>query len=173
MTRGLRAPPAKGDDDVSTQGSALVCLGGACPALRLARRAYVHGEHRPAECALSTRTPGSSGRKGPGALRPANSGCHSGQGGRVCACPTHDGHPHPGVPATVSYVRQKPHVGDTPSPEYAAFYRNSAKTAVWQATFCTIQLQDLMATFRLSLVSGNLTDLDGKTQALAVCFPAS
>ena len=51
--------------------------------------------------------------------------------------------------------------------------RNSMRTALWQAKFCTLQLQGLMATLRLNVVSGNLTDLHGETQSMAVCFPAS
>jgi hypothetical protein len=54
-----------------------------------------------------------------------------------------------------------------------AYRTNQGKTEVWQAKFCTDQLQQIMATFNLNLVSGQLADMRGEIQSTAICFSGS
>ena len=54
-----------------------------------------------------------------------------------------------------------------------AYWTNRGKTEVWQTKFCTDQLKRIMATFRIDLVSGDLTNMSGETQSMAICSPGS
>jgi hypothetical protein len=54
-----------------------------------------------------------------------------------------------------------------------AYWTNRGKAEVWQTKFCTDKLKQIMATFRLNLVSGQLTDRRGEIQSMAICSSGS
>lgn len=47
--------------------------------------------------------------------------------------------------------------------------KNLARTAAWQTNFCSEEMQQLINTNNLWVVSGDLTDDKGETQSLALC----
>ncbi|MDP1519862.1 hypothetical protein Q8A57_02670 [Porticoccus litoralis] len=51
-----------------------------------------------------------------------------------------------------------------------AFIANRARTELWETKFCTLELVSLMKINQIDLVSGDLTNPEGKTQSLAVCM---
>jgi hypothetical protein len=55
------------------------------------------------------------------------------------------------------------------APSNAAFTENSAKRMVWEAKFCTEKLRALMRSANVNVVNGELVNLAGKTQFIAVC----
>ena len=57
------------------------------------------------------------------------------------------------------------------APETAAARRNTAKGVAWHTTFCTEQLQRLMAQFHLETVISHVHNRQGATQQLDACTP--
>jgi len=55
----------------------------------------------------------------------------------------------------------------------AAYWRNLGKTEVWSAKFCTVELKKIMTEFKIDMVSGDLTDMQGDTQRMSLCSPRS
>lgn len=53
----------------------------------------------------------------------------------------------------------------------AAYYTNIARTNAWSMKFRTKELKKIMLRHKIDLVIGDLTNLVGKTQSIAVCFP--
>jgi hypothetical protein len=50
-----------------------------------------------------------------------------------------------------------------------AFQINQGKVRLWTTKFCTPELKTTMRAFRIDLVSGRLSNMEGETQSLAVC----
>lgn len=51
----------------------------------------------------------------------------------------------------------------------AKFLANLARTEIWQARVCTEKIKQLMTKHKMFLVSFNLTNTSGETQAMGVC----
>lgn len=56
------------------------------------------------------------------------------------------------------------------STDRTARTENLGRTAVWQAKFCTRELKTIMARDGLDLVSGDLQNISGLTQSMALCI---
>ena len=51
----------------------------------------------------------------------------------------------------------------------AAYLTNVGITRAWSVRFCTDELKAIMSRYRIDLVTGNLTNLEGKTQRMSIC----
>lgn len=51
-----------------------------------------------------------------------------------------------------------------------AYLTKTGRTIVWKSMFCTNELRDIMVRHKIDLAVGNLTDLDGETQSMALCL---
>ena len=56
------------------------------------------------------------------------------------------------------------------APGNAAYLANIGRTKVWSAKFCTKQLKSMMSQYKIDLVTGDLANLSGKTQSMAICW---
>lgn len=54
-------------------------------------------------------------------------------------------------------------------PGNAAYLSNVGRTKAWSTRFCTPELKAIMSRFGVDIVTGNLTDLAGDTQSMAIC----
>ena len=49
------------------------------------------------------------------------------------------------------------------------YWTNLGKTKSWQTKFCTDELKAIMTTFEIDVVSGDLANMQGETQSMAIC----
>lgn len=49
------------------------------------------------------------------------------------------------------------------------YWTNLGKTKSWQTKFCTDELKAIMTTFGIDVVSGDLSNMQGETQSMAIC----
>jgi hypothetical protein len=71
----------------------------------------------------------------------------------------------------LTFETSSPALLKSPSGEgdQVAFLKNSGKVDLWQRKFCSLGLIPIMVRHGLDLVSGDLRDLKGETQSLAIC----
>ena len=55
------------------------------------------------------------------------------------------------------------------APGNAAYLVNIGRTKAWSAKLCTKQLKAMMSRYKIDLVTGDLANLSGKTQSMAIC----
>jgi hypothetical protein len=53
--------------------------------------------------------------------------------------------------------------------DHNAYLINQGKVRMWTAKFCTPELKTTMQVFGIDLVSGDLTNMEGETQSMALC----
>ena len=51
----------------------------------------------------------------------------------------------------------------------AAYLTNVGRTKAWSIKFCTDKLKRIMSRYKLDLVTGDLTNLESKTQSMSIC----
>ena len=54
-------------------------------------------------------------------------------------------------------------------PTNAAYLTNVGRTKLWSAKFCTRSLKSIMSRHKIDIVTGDLTDLKGERQSMAIC----
>lgn len=52
---------------------------------------------------------------------------------------------------------------------HADYVLNLGKTKIWQIKFCTDSLKKIMAVHQIDIVTGDLQNMKGETQSLALC----